>query len=160
MNRRNFFASAVYGAAALVAAGLGIPALAYLLVPPKQRRQTQWTDAGDLSALEPDSPQQVAFRRTRFDGWKVYSEKATAWIVRHRDGRITAYSPSCTHLGCAYRWDPEPRHFLCPCHGSRFAMDGRVLEGPATRPLDQYEIKLAGTRVWLGPIENSEAVRS
>ncbi|MGE5645924.1 MAG: ubiquinol-cytochrome c reductase iron-sulfur subunit [Acidobacteriota bacterium] len=154
MNRRNLLASALYGAAALIASGLGIPAAAYLLVPPKRTRQAQWADAGDVSEIEPGSPRQVVFRRTRVDGWKISSEKAIAWMVKGRDGSITAYSPACTHLGCAYRWEAERGQFLCPCHGSVFGIDGKVIHGPAVRPLDRYEIRLTGTRAWLGAVRS------
>jgi Rieske Fe-S protein len=39
-------------------------------------------------------------------------------------------------------------------------MDGKVLGGPAPRPLDRYEVKVAGARIWLGPVEPSEATHS
>jgi menaquinol-cytochrome c reductase iron-sulfur subunit len=150
----------MYGAGALITAGLGIPAAGYLLLPPKHRGQPQWADAGDLAGLESGSPQQVAFHRTRVDGWKVLNEQASAWVVKQPDGKVTAFAPRCTHLGCAYHWEGRRHEFVCPCHGSRFAADGRVLAGPAPRPLDRYEIKVEGTRVWLGPVENPEAARS
>jgi menaquinol-cytochrome c reductase iron-sulfur subunit len=152
-SRRRLLVSVIWGAAGLIAAGLGIPALAYLALPPKDRRRPQWADAGDLSNLDPGSPRQVLFRRTRVDGWKVLEENASAWVVKQADGRLTAFSPQCTHLGCAYRWEERSGEFICPCHGSRFAIDGRVLAGPAPRPLDRYETRVAGSRVWLGPVE-------
>ena len=102
----------------------------------------------------------MTFRRTRADGWKITSEKATAWVVKISDKEIVAFSPWCTHLGCAYHWDAQKREFLCPCHSSVFGMDGKVISGPAPRPLDRYEVKLENTRVWLGPVHKSEEKRS
>lgn len=50
------------------------------------------------------------------------------------DGRVTVFSTACTHLGCRIS-RVEDGLLVCPCHGSRFAHDGSVASGPATRPL-------------------------
>ncbi|NBE52821.1 FAD-dependent oxidoreductase [Streptomyces boluensis] len=57
-------------------------------------------------------------------------------VYRDEDGRATALSARCTHLGCLVHFNPAERTWECPCHGSRFATDGSVLQGPATRPLE------------------------
>ncbi|MDO9356139.1 MAG: FAD-dependent oxidoreductase [Solirubrobacteraceae bacterium] len=55
--------------------------------------------------------------------------------ARDLDGTLHVRSSVCTHLGCRVLWNTAERSWDCPCHGSRFATDGAVLEGPATRPL-------------------------
>jgi glycine/D-amino acid oxidase-like deaminating enzyme/nitrite reductase/ring-hydroxylating ferredoxin subunit len=54
---------------------------------------------------------------------------------RDADGTVHALSPVCTHLGCRVAWNRAERSWDCPCHGSRFGPDGRVLQGPAVEPL-------------------------
>jgi glycine/D-amino acid oxidase-like deaminating enzyme/nitrite reductase/ring-hydroxylating ferredoxin subunit len=53
------------------------------------------------------------------------------------DGRTCKVQAICTHLGGALKWNDAEKSWDCPLHGSRFAPDGEVLEGPATRPLAQ-----------------------
>lgn len=55
------------------------------------------------------------------------------------DGRVCRLSAVCTHLGGVLRWNAAERSWDCPLHGSRFAADGAVLEGPAVRPLDRRD---------------------
>lgn len=55
---------------------------------------------------------------------------------RDEDGVLHAVSARCTHLGCSVRFNDAERSWDCPCHGSRFALDGSVLQGPAVEPLE------------------------
>ena len=151
-NRRGFLVAAIWGFLGSIGAGLGLPAMLYLLFPPRPSQPGQWVEAGNLSELDMDIPQVVTFRRNRVDGWKVFSERASAWVIRHSSGGVTAFSPICTHLGCAYRWEETRREFMCPCHGSWFDLSGNVRTGPAPRALDRYEVKVDGDRLWLGPL--------
>lgn len=52
-------------------------------------------------------------------------------IAMRRDGTLSRRSAVCTHLGCDVRWNPVEQSWDCPCHGSRFDVDGSVLNGPA-----------------------------
>lgn len=45
---------------------------------------------------------------------------------------LTPTSPRCPHLGCALKWNRQEHSWDCPCHGSRFAEDGTLLDNPAT----------------------------
>jgi menaquinol-cytochrome c reductase iron-sulfur subunit len=152
-DRRAFFVGAIYGVWGLIGATLTLPALAYLFLPPKAKREQEWADAGELRNLQPNVPEEVVFRRTRVDGWKVSSQKATAWVVKQDGDRLVAFSPQCTHLGCAVHWDERNKNFLCPCHTSSFGIDGRVLGGPAPRPLDRFRVRVANGKLQIGSVE-------
>ena len=56
-------------------------------------------------------------------------------VYRDEDGEVHSLSARCTHLGCIVDWNAAERTWDCPCHGSRFDTDGRVIQGPAVRPL-------------------------
>jgi glycine/D-amino acid oxidase-like deaminating enzyme/nitrite reductase/ring-hydroxylating ferredoxin subunit len=60
----------------------------------------------------------------------------------HRDetGQLHAVSARCTHLGCIVAFNSAEQAWECPCHGSRFAPDGQILQGPAVRPLEKHDI--------------------
>ena len=151
--RRRFYVAAIYGIWGIISAALGLPAIAYLLLPPKLRQENEWVEIGDVSRLATDSPVEMTFRRNRVDGWKILSEKSTAWVVKLPDRQVVAFGPQCTHLGCAYHWEDSKNEFLCPCHSSVFAVNGRVVSGPAPRPLDRYETRIQGTRLLIGPLQ-------
>lgn len=61
-------------------------------------------------------------------------------VIYNRAGKITAYSLTCTHLGCTVEEDGDL--FTCPCHGSRYDQNGAVLKGPARRPLRSLRVEL------------------
>jgi len=56
-------------------------------------------------------------------------------VYRDDDGKVHAVSARCTHLGCLVAFNEAETTWECPCHGSRFAIDGEVVHGPALRPL-------------------------
>lgn len=58
-------------------------------------------------------------------------------VYRDETGHLHVLSPVCTHLGCLVRWNGSARSWDCPCHGSRFAPTGEVLEGPALTGLER-----------------------
>jgi menaquinol-cytochrome c reductase iron-sulfur subunit len=155
-DRRAFFLTMIYGLWAAVGTALSIPAAIYLLLPPKLRRDTEWTEAGDVAKMTPNSPVEMVFRRNRTDGWRILSEKSTAWAVKLDNGEVVAFAPQCTHLGCAYHWDDPKKQFLCPCHTSVFSIDGKVVSGPAPRPLDRYDAKIQNNKLMLGEIHESK----
>jgi menaquinol-cytochrome c reductase iron-sulfur subunit len=156
LERRNFIRAMIYTLTSLIGGTLAASVGTYLFGTP-QVETDSWADAGDVSELQPGSPQLITFQRSREDSWKIHNEKASAWVILNNDRKLTAFSPLCTHLGCAYNWQSDKHQFSCPCHGSIFSATGQVVSGPAGRPLDRYEVKLEGSRLWLGPIKNSQS---
>ncbi len=63
-------------------------------------------------------------------------------LAAYRDaaGGLSVVSPVCTHLKCLVHWNAVETSWDCPCHGSRFAPDGSVLEGPAIQPLERKQV--------------------
>lgn len=153
--RRSFLIAAIYGLWGLIAATFAVPAAVYLLLPPRLRVREDWAEAGDAAKLPQGKPVELIFRQNRIDGWKLTSEKTTAWAVKLSETEVVAFAPQCTHLGCAYHWDAPKHQFLCPCHTSTFSVEGKVLSGPAPRPLDRYSVRLEGGKLMLGPIVES-----
>jgi glycine/D-amino acid oxidase-like deaminating enzyme/nitrite reductase/ring-hydroxylating ferredoxin subunit len=65
-------------------------------------------------------------------------EKAAAF--RDNDDRLHVVSAACPHMGCIVHWNNAEQSWDCPCHGSRFDVDGKIIEGPAFNDLKQFLI--------------------
>lgn len=91
----------------------------------------------------------VAVRLDRFDklkpvgGWIVLKIKDREVLLVHdADDSMRAFDPVCTHMRCIVAYKPEDRRLQCPCHDSAYDLEGRVLGGPAPKPLRRYEAVL------------------
>lgn len=58
-------------------------------------------------------------------------------VYKDKMGKIDRFSAKCTHLGCTVAWNPLEKSFDCPCHGSRFFINGKVINGPANSDLER-----------------------
>lgn len=65
-----------------------------------------------------------------------------AGAYKDSDGAVHLVDTTCTHLYCEVEWNDGDRTWDCPCHGSRFGYDGKVVEGPADRPLTNLSDEL------------------
>jgi nucleotide-binding universal stress UspA family protein len=61
-------------------------------------------------------------------------------VYKAEDGTLTALSPRCQHMGCTVDWNDADRTWDCPCHGSRYDREGRVIKGPTKKDLDPAEL--------------------
>jgi nucleotide-binding universal stress UspA family protein/nitrite reductase/ring-hydroxylating ferredoxin subunit len=66
-------------------------------------------------------------------------------IAAYRDGsgNVSTLSPKCKHMGCTVGWNHRAKTWDCPCHGSRYELDGSVKNGPTRHPLDPVELSQA-----------------
>ena len=133
-SRRSFLAAAISGLGSLITMALAAPAAIYLFIGARTEKHAGFVEAAKLDDLQIGKPREVTFERTSVDGWRTSREKTIAWVVRTGQKNVVAYSPQCTHLGCAYHFEEQQNQFVCPCHDSLFAIDGKVLGGPAPRP--------------------------
>jgi glycine/D-amino acid oxidase-like deaminating enzyme/nitrite reductase/ring-hydroxylating ferredoxin subunit len=122
-------------------------------------RESAWASAFDSNRLRPRAALPKLVKENANVAWHFVGDRlrqarprgiddlapGEGAIVRHdgevvaayRDesGALSAVSPTCTHLWCRVAWNAAERSWDCPCHGSRFAPDGTVLEGPAVKDL-------------------------
>ena len=65
-------------------------------------------------------------------------------LYKDETGRVFSCSAKCTHMGCIVHWNGAEKSWDCPCHGSRFNYDGRVIQGPANKDLEPKELASKG----------------
>lgn len=140
----------------------------------KRRDFLNWVGVGWLASSLPvaiaacsptstQSPTSIS-QEPRTDGFKVVGTVKTldkkesieaqvdgspTVIIRDPANKDTvlALDAVCGHNGCVVKWNDNRKEFVCPCHGSAYAPDGRVLKGPSEVPLASYKAKLEGDAV-------------
>jgi Rieske Fe-S protein len=122
-----------------------IAPIAPYIFPPRPRNQTKQKIRVALDipvaalpeggASRFDAPAGMAF--VMADGGENNSagDPTFGGFLTRDKGELRALAITCPHLGCSYAFDDGKKHFVCPCHGSEFALDGSLLHGPATSPL-------------------------
>ncbi|MCS6966629.1 MAG: Rieske (2Fe-2S) protein [Candidatus Kapabacteria bacterium] len=108
----------------------------------KQPTEPSGTVELDLSAV-PELQQVGGAAKRRF---APYNNEREVLIIRLGQTEFVAFSVVCTHMGCDVNY-PTGDVIPCPCHGARFAVrDGRVLQGPAERPLRRFPCQYDAAR--------------
>jgi menaquinol-cytochrome c reductase iron-sulfur subunit len=149
MNRRDFYRFGTIVLGNLVALALAVPGVAYLLDPIRRKsRQGDFDTVARLNQLAVGVPQAFPIIDERQDAWVRYPREpvGSVWLIRQPDGAkepVIAFTSECPHLGCAVNLAADGKSFLCPCHTSNFAFDGKPLNQVPPRPMDQLEVKLS-----------------
>jgi Rieske Fe-S protein len=58
-------------------------------------------------------------------------------VYKNKEGKILAVLPNCTFEGCLINWNSKEKAWICPCCGSKYSIEGKVLQGPAKEDLKQ-----------------------
>jgi len=88
--------------------------------------------ADRLKSAPEQDPETLAAGQGRILKWQ--GKKIAA--CKDKDGKLHTLSPVCTHMKCIVDWNNAEQSWDCPCHGSRFDCEGKVLHGPASKPLN------------------------
>lgn len=85
-----------------------------------------------------NAPAGLALRMIDGGGDNYSGKVSFGGYMVNLNGKLVSYSVTCPHLGCSYAWQSSQNLFVCPCHGSQFALDGSVVHGPAEAPLSHF----------------------
>ena len=81
-------------------------------------------------------------------GWVTLKIKdQDVLFIRQSEEVILAFDPTCTHKKCTVDYDPDEKLIVCPCHGSTYDLEGKVLKGPAKKPLTEYQAELSKDKI-------------
>ncbi|WP_460181690.1 QcrA and Rieske domain-containing protein [Thermodesulfovibrio sp. TK110] len=80
----------------------------------------------------------------------IEEEKSMKIFLINQKNSIIALSPVCTHLGCFVNFDRTLNEFICPCHGGRYDIEGRVIGGPPKEALHRLPVKMKNGRIFIG----------
>ncbi len=131
----------------------GILPILVFLWPPPPKGQTkgpltialdtpidQLSDGQAVKFTAPASPNS-AFIMADGGGDNAPGDLAFGGFVVMNQGKVQVLAINCSHLGCSVALNEGAKSFDCPCHGSRFHIDGTVLRGPAAYPLSHLTWK-------------------
>jgi menaquinol-cytochrome c reductase iron-sulfur subunit len=142
VTRRGFFGWALGLGAGIVALVAGVPQVWALLAATRSTVPNQFVDVGKVDDLPAGEPTGLTFVAESSDAYNVSQLPHNVWAVKDASDTVTVFSPVCTHLGCQVAWNADAQRFVCPCHNSIFTTDGKVVSGPAPRPLDTLPTKV------------------
>ncbi len=140
-SRRRFLARVVVALNALVAMVVATPAAGYLLSPLLRRKSNQWVAIGRSSKFVTGIPQRVTYEYDDEAGYSAERTRRVAFVGRSED-ELIVLSPVCIHMGCNVAFYDTSSLFECPCHGGKYDMSGRVVEGPPPEPLRRFKTRV------------------
>jgi cytochrome b6-f complex iron-sulfur subunit len=135
-SRRNFLNWFLGTTAGAFAISVLYPLSRYL-IPPEVAESTARTVTLSVKPeeLRPNSGQIVRFG------------SQPAILVKTPTGELKAFSASCTHLACIVQYRSDINHIWCACHNGHFDLNGKNIEGPPPRPLEEYVVNVRADQI-------------
>lgn len=134
------------GAGSVAYAGaVAVPGYAYLTgddATPASPTQS-WKRVAQLERLPDGKPERVRILGETRDAFTVTRGQTLGSVWLERSGeRVRALSAECPHLGCAIDLAGDSKSYGCPCHTSRFGLDGKAESGPSPRGMDELAVRI------------------
>ena len=142
VSRRGFVGLAVGLGVGFVGLVAGIPLVGSLVIPVAQAKPGEYVPVADVSAIPVGEPFAISFAETTKDAYQITTLPHSVYALKKSETDMLVYSPVCPHLGCQVFFDRQVKEYICPCHGSKFALDGARLAGPTPRGLDTLPSKI------------------
>lgn len=136
-SRRQFLNRVLVGGIGLIAAYIVYPVLRFLDPP--------LPGAAEKTRVFVTTTDEMGLNTAKF--FRFLDRAAV--LVRLPDGKYKSLSAKCTDLGCTVAFRSAGDYFHCNCHGSEFSINGRVLRGPAVRPLEEYDVSVVGNKIFV-----------
>lgn len=130
-DRRSFLGKVVGGIGAAVAVSSLYPVMKFIIPPENVIQEVEELVVGKAADV-PDK------------NGKIFAFNSDKVIIVNDNGKLTACSAVCTHMGCLVHWDAKENQIACPCHGAKYQQTGEIISGPQPLPLRVYKAKVVG----------------
>jgi len=144
-SRREFIKKALFGLFALLGLGSLFAGLRSLAPAGRQDKKLAWFPL----VSEHDVPRSGVKKAELVYTVAGKERKARVFIISSVE-KIAVLSAVCSHLGCLVNYRKETREFVCPCHGGKYDISGRNIEGPPPAPLTNYPVEVKNGVVMVG----------
>jgi len=149
IQKRNFIKGVTAAILGFLSLALTWPLVSFLVPSSTEGGEGKFVKVPNFPAIPTGKPTKMTFEDVDKQAFITSNVVYDIWVIKHGADKATVYSPLCPHLNCRYTFYGEKQQFACPCHGSIFNEDGKVLGGPAPRPLDTLPYKIEAGELYV-----------
>jgi Rieske Fe-S protein len=113
------------------------PVFRYLIPPQSTELASDTVLAGKIGDLKPNMGKIFRFGNR------------PGLLIMLPDGKYTALTAVCTHLGCTVQYRPDLHNVWCACHNGMYDVDGRNISGPPPKPLEAFDVFIKGDEIYV-----------